>query len=67
MKDHTIRADFAVIRDSEKIIRIGKSTIYVPESQFSGGNIKWFDESTYRKQSSQNSEVNYEKYNSNNP
>ena len=67
MKDQTFRADFAVMQDSEKITRIGKSSIYVPESQFSGATIKWLDESAYMKQSIPNSEVNNEKYNSNNP
>ena len=56
MKEQMIRADFATIQEQVQIIRIGKSTVHIPEIQYSGKNIRWLDESAYMNEHSQGSE-----------
>ena len=67
MKKQMIRADFAIHQDSEQIIQVGRSTIYVPEIHTDGYGIHWLDESVYMENNKKKPGVKNENDNSNNP
>lgn len=43
MKKQTM--PFATVTDKGVIVKVGKSTILQPKTNFKGGRVKWFDDS----------------------
>ena len=39
-----VQADFAVRTNNGIVTKVGKSSVYMPKTNFSGGHIKWYQD-----------------------
>lgn len=46
---HKQTVQFATVVKNGVVERIGKSSVYVPKTNFRGGNIKWYEDKLKRK------------------
>lgn len=50
----TSEVPFAVVTDGKEVVRIGRSTMYMPKINYTGTETKWFDDTKLMKKTKYN-------------